>query len=72
MYGDYYYREDKAQLNKLVEAVKTNFNERADEVRWQSCAFQCTFVLLLAFGAVLAIYNVFVLGMLKPDIFRNQ
>jgi len=27
-----YYREDKAQLNKLVEAVKTNFNERADEV----------------------------------------
>ena len=28
----FYYREDKAQLNKLVEAVKTNFNERADEV----------------------------------------
>jgi len=27
-----YRREDKAQLNKLVEAVKTNFNERADEV----------------------------------------
>lgn len=25
--------EDKAQLSKLVEAVKTNFNERVDEIR---------------------------------------
>jgi len=25
--------EDKAQLSKLVEAVKTNFNDRADEIR---------------------------------------
>jgi len=29
-----FYREDKAQLNKLVEAVKTNFNDRADEVSY--------------------------------------
>merc|ERR1711860_66905 len=25
--------DDKSSLNKLVEAVKTNFNERADEIR---------------------------------------
>jgi len=25
--------EDRTSLNKLVEAVKTNFNERADELR---------------------------------------
>lgn len=28
-------REDKGALSKLVEAVKTNYNERHDEVRWQ-------------------------------------
>ena len=27
-----FWREDKSQLAKLVEAVKTNFNDRADEV----------------------------------------
>lgn len=26
------YSEDKTQLNKLVESIKTNFNERGDEV----------------------------------------
>ncbi len=25
--------QDKSALNKLVETVKTNFNERADEIR---------------------------------------
>lgn len=34
-----YYREDKAQLNKLIEAVKTNFNERAEEVCYWSRTF---------------------------------
>lgn len=29
---DCYCSEDKSQLNKLVEAVRTNFNDRADEV----------------------------------------
>lgn len=29
---NFYYREDRTQLGKLVESVKTNFNERADEV----------------------------------------
>lgn len=32
------FSEDKAQLSKLVEAVKTNFNDRADEVRKWFCA----------------------------------
>lgn len=27
-----FFREDKSALNKVVEAVKTNFNDRAEEV----------------------------------------
>lgn len=35
------FSEDKAQLSKLVEAVKTNFNDRADEVRnWHLVQFR--------------------------------
>jgi len=46
MYADSYCREDKSQLNKLVEAVKTNFNERADEVRCYSSLFIIDFWLI--------------------------
>ncbi len=27
------HREDRSQLNRILEAVKTNFNDRFDEVR---------------------------------------
>ncbi|MRA76047.1 hypothetical protein GH890_31970, partial [Bacillus thuringiensis] len=36
--------EDRSTLNKLIEAVKTNFNERFDELRHQAelCLLQCS------------------------------
>jgi hypothetical protein len=36
-----YSSEDKAQLTKLVEAVKTNFNDRADEVCFAGFICNC-------------------------------
>ena len=35
--------EDKPALSKLVEAVKTNFNDRSDEVSCAVCVFQILF-----------------------------
>ena len=38
--------EDRSSLNKLVEAVKTNFNERADEVKYPVIHVQTHFTLV--------------------------
>jgi len=56
---DFWCREDKSQLNKLVEAVKTNFNDRADEVGCYCSTFiVCVLPYCPTFWAVLSIHCV--------------
>lgn len=56
-------REDKGTLNKLIETVRTNFNERYDAVSLERYSYSCPtpqdFSSVLNYTQVLTVYSIY-------------